>query len=73
MTGVRDYTVESHLSGRADTISARHNPEQTMRVLGGLAPDRATNKCRPAPTRNRLVGRGRRWAIKTSPRTARGH
>jgi hypothetical protein len=55
-----------------------------MRVLSGLALDRATHKkSQPArgriPTRaqdrprNRLVGRGRRWAIKTSPRTARGH
>ena len=53
-----------------------------MRVLSGLALDRATHKKaspravgyrharRTGPMRNRLVGRGRRWVIKTSPRTA---
>jgi hypothetical protein len=76
---------ESHLSGRADTISARHNPgadhagverlstrprhAQKSQPARGRIPTRAQDR----PMRNRLVGRGRRWAIKTSPRMARGH
>jgi hypothetical protein len=43
---------------------------QTMRVLSGLALDRATHKKRDAKS---LSGTRRRWAIKTNPRTARGH
>jgi hypothetical protein len=58
--------------------------EQTMPVLSGLALARATHK--KASQRavgyghahwtgrcEILVGRGRSWAIKTSPRMARGH
>jgi hypothetical protein len=83
-TGTCPVLNESHLGGRT---RYRHDttPVQTIRVLGGLALNRATRNKEPARgvgyrharrtgrCEIALVGRGRRWAIKTNPRTARGH
>jgi hypothetical protein len=78
------HRVYVHLRTLTEYGLSDTTPEQTMQVLSCLALDRATQKKASArgriptraqnrPMRNRLVRRGRCWAIKTSPRMARGH
>jgi hypothetical protein len=55
-----------HLSCRADTILSRHNPGADHAGVERLSA-RPRHAPKSQPVRNRLVGRGRRWANQNQP------